>query len=399
MKLSQLGFFCAVVERGTIAAAAEQLHCVPSNITTRLRELEGQLGVALFNRERNRLLVTPEGRLLYRHATRLLALADETAALFAGDQAHGALRVGALDVALANHLPQRLARYRRESPGVELHIRPEHSLLLERLLMEGELDLIVTDGPIEHPLLASRLAFRERLLRVTPADLPAPTPEDLASLELYVFGHTCHYRRQVDRWLAESGIQPRATLEIESYPSLFACIEAGLGFACVPESFVARMPSTRRGFHAEPVAGLDSSDIHFVWRKQQASPLIRGLHRQHRRRLTPTNDAATQTHSEKSVTAEPLHRPEKKPPPTRPGGDTGSTLGGRLPSRSPTCPLGFPTKDLDSWEVGSSPLDTPQPCVRAPCPSALARFAHRAITYDCDRQNAPAIEMALPRQP
>ncbi|HCR1290648.1 TPA: LysR substrate-binding domain-containing protein, partial [Pseudomonas aeruginosa] len=208
---------------------------------------------------------------------RLLALADETAALFAGDQAHGALRVGALDVALANHLPQRLARYRRESPGVELHIRPEHSLLLERLLMEGELDLIVTDGPIEHPLLASRLAFRERLLRVTPADLPAPTPEDLASLELYVFGHTCHYRRQVDRWLAESGIQPRATLEIESYPSLFACIEAGLGFACVPESFVARMPSARRGFHAEPVAGLDSSDIHFVWRKQQASPLIQGF--------------------------------------------------------------------------------------------------------------------------
>ncbi len=130
MKLSQLGFFCAVVERGTIAAAAEQLHCVPSNITTRLRELEGQLGVALFNRERNRLLVTPEDRLLYRHARRLLALADETAALFAGDQAHGALRVGALDVALANHLPQRLARYRRESPGVELHIRPEHSLLL-----------------------------------------------------------------------------------------------------------------------------------------------------------------------------------------------------------------------------------------------------------------------------
>lgn len=179
----------------------------------RLRELEGQLGVALFNRERNRLLVTPEGRLLYRHARRLLALADETAALFAGDQAHGALRVGALDVALANHLPQRLARYRRESPGVELHIRPEHSLLLERLLMEGELDLIVTDGPIEHPLLVSRLAFRERLLRVTPADLPAPTPEDLASLELYVFGHTCHYRRQVDRWLAESGIQPRATLK------------------------------------------------------------------------------------------------------------------------------------------------------------------------------------------
>ena len=389
MKLSQLGFFCAVVERGTIAAAAEQLHCVPSNITTRLRELEGQLGVALFNRERNRLLVTPEGRLLYRHARRLLALADETAALFAGDQAHGALRVGALDVALANHLPQRLARYRRESPGVELHIRPEHSLLLERLLMEGELDLIVTDGPIEHPLLASRLAFRERLLRVTPADLPAPTPEDLASLELYVFGHTCHYRRQVDRWLAESGIQPeplrlhRGRSRLRLRTGELRCTQAlhATGFPC--------RTGSRPGLQRYPFRLAQTASL-------AADP---GLHRQHRRRLTPTNDAATQTHSEKSVTAEPLHRPEKKPPPTRPGGDTGSTLGGRLPSRSPTCPLGFPTKDLDSWEVGSSPLDTPQPCVRAPCPSALARFAHRAITYDCDRQNAPAIEMALPRQP
>ncbi|MBT2373074.1 LysR family transcriptional regulator [Pseudomonas fluorescens] len=274
MKLSQLGFFCAVVELGTVAAAAAQLHCVPSNITTRLRELEEQLGVVLFNREKNRLLVTPEGRLLYRNAKQLLVMAADTRSLFTGDEVQGVLRVGALDVALANHLPQRLARYRREAPFVELHIRPEHSLMLERLLLEGELDLILSDGPIVHPLLVSRLAFCERLVRVTPINLTTPTADDLAKLELYVFGHTCHYRRQVDRWLEESGIQPQATLEIESYPSIFACIEAGLGFACVPESFVAQISLTQKKVHAEAVAGLDSSDIHFVWRKHQASPLI-----------------------------------------------------------------------------------------------------------------------------
>lgn len=277
MKLSQLGFFCAVVEHGTIAAAAAQLHCVPSNITTRLRELEEQLGVVLFDREKNRLLVTPEGRLLYRHARQLLDMANHTRTLFAAEEAHGVLRVGALDVALANHLPHRLARYRRHAPGVELHIRPEHSLLLERLLMDGELDLILTDGPIEHPLLTGQLAFRERLLRVTPRHLKAPTADDLAALELYVHGHTCHYRRLVDNWLAHSGITPRMTLEIESYPAIFACIEQGLGFACVPESFLEAIAPAERRFHAEAVAGLASSDIHFVWRKQQASPLIQGF--------------------------------------------------------------------------------------------------------------------------
>ncbi|MBK4999969.1 LysR family transcriptional regulator [Pseudomonas sp. S31] len=274
MKLSHLGYFCAVVEQGTIAAAATQLHCVPSNITTRLRELENQLGVALFNREKNRLMTTPEGRLLYRNAKKMVDLAAETKSLFSSECNHGVLRVGALDVALANHLPTGLVRYRREAPGVELHIRPEHSLLLERLLMDGELDLILTDGPVEHPLLESRLAFREKLLAVTPNKLNTITPENLSNLELYVFGQTCHYRQQVDRWLAISGILPRAILEIESYPSIFACINEGLGFACIPESYVLKFSQQKYDFKSELAHGLDSSDIYFVWRKNQQSPLI-----------------------------------------------------------------------------------------------------------------------------
>ncbi|UMZ15069.1 hypothetical protein I9018_15790 [Pseudomonas sp. MPFS] len=92
-------------------------------------------------------------------------------------------------------------------------------MLLERPLMDGEMDLILTDGPIEHPLLASRLAFRERLLLVTPTKLSAPSTEELEHLELYVFGHTCHYRRQVDHWLETCDIKPRVVLEIESYPT------------------------------------------------------------------------------------------------------------------------------------------------------------------------------------
>ncbi|RAU43842.1 MULTISPECIES: LysR family transcriptional regulator [unclassified Pseudomonas] len=277
MKLSQLGFFCAVVEHGTIAAAAASLHCVPSNITARLRELESQLGVVLFNRENNRLLVTPEGRLVYRKAKQLIDLAAETRSLFSNDSIQGVLRVGALDVALANHLPERLVRYRLEAPGVEVHIRPEHSLFLERLLMDGELDLILTDGPIQHPLLDSRLAFRERLLRVVPKSLSPPTPQDLSRLELYVFGRTCHYRQQVDDWLESSGIQPRAILEIESYPTIFACIAQGIGFACVPESYVDRFASQAHTFQADQAPSLDSSDIYFVWRKNQQSPLIRNF--------------------------------------------------------------------------------------------------------------------------
>lgn len=273
MKLSQLKFFCAVVEHGTVAAAAEQLHCVPSNITTRLKELEEGLATTLFNREKNRLLITPQGRLFYTHAKQLLDMAQHAEGLFRDDNhPQGVLRMGALDVALASHLPRHIVSYRSAYPSVELHIRPEHSFVLERLLMEGELDMIVTDGPIEHPLLASSPAFHEQLLLITPAGVNADSPQ-LAELELYVFGKNCYYRHQVDQWIAQR-IQPRMTLEIESYPSILACVAAGLGFACIPESIFKASALPPHQVQAQAVADLAASDIYFVWRKQQHSPLI-----------------------------------------------------------------------------------------------------------------------------
>ncbi|MGR2681302.1 LysR family transcriptional regulator [Chromobacterium haemolyticum] len=273
MKLSQLNFFCAVVEQGSIAAAAEQLHRVPSNLTARLQELEAELGVKLFSRENRRLLPTPEGLLLYRHARGLLRQADEVGNLFAGAPARGLLRVGALEGALVSHLPARIARYRRQQPEVELHLRAGHSLLLERQLQDGELDLILSDGPVEHPLLTSRLAFREKLMLISPPNTAAPTAEALAGLELYTFGAACHYRRLVEQWLQASGVRPRAVLEIESYPAIFACVAAGAGFSCVPES-LCRPQDGYRGFALPDLA---ISDIHFIWRKQQESALVDGF--------------------------------------------------------------------------------------------------------------------------
>ncbi len=273
MKLSQLSFFCAVVEHGTIASAAEHLHCVPSNITTRLRELEEQLGIALFSRERNRLFVTPEGRLLYDRAKTLLALADDANRLFSNTLPTGLLNVGALDAVLSDHLPARIAEYRRQRPEVELNLYPGHSFVLENRLSEGELDVIISDGPIDHPLLESKFAFRETLTLISPESVRTPSPARLAAFELYVFGKDCYYRQLVDHWLAETGIAPRATLEIESYPIMFACVAAGQGIACVPESLA--LPLKRRyAVRSHALDGIGPSDTYFVWRKHQASALI-----------------------------------------------------------------------------------------------------------------------------
>lgn len=77
MDLTQLRMFCLVAETGSVARAAEQLHRVPSNLTTRLRQLEQELGTDLFIREKQRLRLSPIGHNFLCYAQRILALSEE----------------------------------------------------------------------------------------------------------------------------------------------------------------------------------------------------------------------------------------------------------------------------------------------------------------------------------
>src|ERR1700676_1018579 len=97
MDLSDLRIFSTVVRQGGATRAAERLHRVQSNVTTRIRQLEEDLGVALFIREGKRLELAPAGQVLRDYADRLLALADEARMAAQDPRPRGAFRLGAMD--------------------------------------------------------------------------------------------------------------------------------------------------------------------------------------------------------------------------------------------------------------------------------------------------------------
>ena len=76
MDLTDLHIFRSVVQAGGVTRAAEKLNRVQSNVTTRVRQLESELGVELFVREGKKLHLSPEGKLLLDYADRLLDLAE-----------------------------------------------------------------------------------------------------------------------------------------------------------------------------------------------------------------------------------------------------------------------------------------------------------------------------------
>ena len=103
--LESLKIFRTVVDEGGVVRAAKKLNRVQSNVTTRIRQLEEDVGVSLFIREGKRLHLSPAGQVLLDYADRLLALAEEARHAVQDPRPRGIFRLGAMESTAAVRLP------------------------------------------------------------------------------------------------------------------------------------------------------------------------------------------------------------------------------------------------------------------------------------------------------
>ena len=111
MNFADLQVFKAVVEEGGIVKAAQKLHRVPSNVSTRIKQLEIAVGIPLFHRNRQRLHLSPSGELLLGYADRLIDLSEEARHVVSGATPQGLLKLGALESTTASRLSGVLADF------------------------------------------------------------------------------------------------------------------------------------------------------------------------------------------------------------------------------------------------------------------------------------------------
>ena len=268
MEFSQLRIFQAVAEEGSITRAAERLHRVPSNLSTRLKQLEEQLGVDLFLRERQRLQLSPAGKVLLDYAAKLFALHDEAHAAVQGGQPAGDFVLGTMYSTAATHLPDLLAAYHRAYPAVNLQVQSGPSAELLEGLLTNRLDAALVDGPLEFAGLDGVPLCDERLVLITEADHPpVHSALDVQGRAVFTFRRGCSYRMRLEAWFAHDHATMGRAMEIESYQGMLACVIAGSGVALMSESMLASLPGRERvTVHplAEPFA---SATTWLMWRK------------------------------------------------------------------------------------------------------------------------------------
>jgi DNA-binding transcriptional LysR family regulator len=243
--LEALLIFRTVVSEGGVNRAAEKLHRVPSNVTTRIRQLEEYLGVRLFRRDGRSLSLTGEGKTLLNYATRLLRLADEAVDELRTGKPQGVFRLGSLESTAGSRLAPILSRYHDAHPGVVVELVTGTTGALLQRVRNFEIEAAFVSEPFTAPDLQALPVFREELVLITPRNAgPIRTAKDLGRLTMIAFAHGCSYRRRLDEWLGNEDVVAERVLEFGSYQGMIACVAAGTGFAVVPQSVLGALQAT-----------------------------------------------------------------------------------------------------------------------------------------------------------
>lgn len=249
MDLTNLALFRSVALEGSVTRAAQQLQRAQSNVTTRIQQLEEELGCALFLREGKRMQLTEQGHTFLAYAEQLLALADEARQALHPQTPSGTLRLGSMESTAAARLPKRLAELHGRCPQLTLEVSTGPSLPLLEAVQTRRLDCALIALPHSwqngtwqadslSPDLQMDAVFNEELLLVLPAGHPpVSSPADLQLDTLAGFAQGCSYRHIAMSWLGSGGRTFRVQ-EVGSYHAILACVAAGRCIGVLPRALL-----------------------------------------------------------------------------------------------------------------------------------------------------------------
>jgi DNA-binding transcriptional LysR family regulator len=279
VELRHLRYFVAVAEMKHFGRAAERLHMAQPALSQSVRQLESELGTALFTRTTRQVALTPAGEFFHLEAARVLAAVEESVRgvrRIAGGTS-GLVRIGFTGTAGFTQLPRIARILKRDLPELAMEI---HADLLtpaqSSRLLDGSLDIGVLRPPAAEGL-ALRTIEVEPLVLALPVDHrlaaePVVTLEDLRTegFVLYADSHSA-VNAAVRRSCTQAGFTPRLAHEAPGTAALLALVAAGLGVSLVPRS-VRAVPLA--GVEFRDVAGTTTIEAACAWNAADPSPQV-----------------------------------------------------------------------------------------------------------------------------
>lgn len=273
-------YFLAVGETLSFRKAARALGIAQPALSRSIRQLEEQLGFALFERSTRHVALTPAGEILYREGTEAMRrLAGAFARAGAVAQGlRGTLMVGYSTFAATGPMSDIIIEFRKQYPEAQVALRLLASSEQSAALDEGTIDLGFMMSNVSAGLRQSIQISRERLIAIVPANHAWASERSITLRRLatapIVIGTATRwrgFRTLVDDMTGAKGLKLNVVEEADDLPVLLQLVRSGLGCTILDVSFIPTLPPGIKPLEIRDARA--TLDIVLTWRADNLSPL------------------------------------------------------------------------------------------------------------------------------
>jgi len=242
MRLRHIEVFHAVYTCGSITAAARMLHVSQPSVSKVLAHAEQQLGFALFDRLKGKIVPTQEAERLIAHVNdaydNISELRRVSENLRATDT--GRIRIAVLPALGIDLLPRAIASYLELHPETRFDIESLHHRQVARALKEFKIDVGLVFDPPETPGISVDVLAQGRFVVLTHDSMDFPegeslTLDDLEGMPLVGLSTRSPLGKLLDKRIAASGVKLRSVAEVETYQMAKSLVAHGAGIAIIDE--------------------------------------------------------------------------------------------------------------------------------------------------------------------
>jgi DNA-binding transcriptional LysR family regulator len=248
MNTNDLNLFEAVAHHGSFTKAAEAMFTVQSNVTARIKNLEEEFGVPLFNRTNRKVELTAAGETLMRYSKQLNHLIDEAKRSIGKNEViKGQIKIGTLETMMAIKGPELVNELALKFPYIDLEFKSAMRSTLISDVMNYRLDAAFVPAPLDIPELEQFKVKDEEIVAVVPAD--CKNLDELlkrSPLKAIVFDQGCVFRARLDSWLVSKGVSQYHKTVMNSIEGVVNFIESGIGFSFLPYDIISNFYGNRK---------------------------------------------------------------------------------------------------------------------------------------------------------
>ena len=251
--LDQLKILQTIADEGSFKKAAKKLYISQPAVSLQIQNLEKQLNVPIFYRDKRKAYLTETGQLLRKYCDRILNLCEETCRALDEVQTFqsGALVIGASQTTGTYLMPRLIGIFRHKYPQIAIELQVHSTRRISWGVAKGQIDLAVVGGEIPknlQPVLDITSYAEDELALILPTSHPFASlkyiqKEDLYRLKFIALNTQSTIRNVIENTLIENGIDSRQfkiEMELNSMEAIKNAVQSGLGAAFVSVSAISK---------------------------------------------------------------------------------------------------------------------------------------------------------------